>query len=652
MFAAILHHTPLWVYAILAYVVKLGVRQSTDHLRAPRRAVLMPLAMAVLSLAGLQTSFAHEPIALAALGARPRRRACACAHGRRVARRALAARRTDAVRARQLDAAALDARRVRRQIRRQCDAGDASVACIRAALCRGDRPRLRRLQRRLRVARHGDGAGRARGLALHARVSTSAAAAAIVRTGWTAPLRRTGRAGVLLPWIGPCVRPCVRPRVRPRVGPRRAPAVSVVDQARRAPLAERMTWAGGIAGPPPRQSDRHRAPLRAARPPTLPMPSHTVAFRWVIRELRVAAGITLAMTVFTTVAYAEPFWHSLLYTACTALPIQALIEAGRYGFAALLRRRFPGSVRAQRPWPGWGLMVPWVIVSGIVGYAVGDGLADRLVGHRGAPTVIVHDARTLMLSALEILLPAIGITYFFEARGRLAEMTARGEAAMRAAAENRLKLLESQLEPHMLFNTLANLRVLIGTDPPRAQQMLDRLIDFLRATLDASRRGTCPLSAEFARIDDYLQLMQIRMGARLHYRLDLPPQLAALPVPPLLLQPLVENAIRHGLEPKLGGGRLDVSATREGAMLTLCVRDTGVGLGAPDVGERAAGGAFGASSGGPFAASPGAPERTSFGTQQVRARLSGLYGAAGSLDLANATDCDGGTLATVRLPAG
>lgn len=130
----------------------------------------------------------------------------------------------------------------------------------------------------------------------------------------------------------------------------------------------------------------------------------------------------------------------------------------------------------------------------------------------------------------------------------------------RHAQEARLKLLETQLEPHMLFNTLANLRALIAVDAERAQQMLDPVIAYLRATLHASRAATHPLQAEFDRLRDYLKLMAIRMGPRLAYALELPPALAAAPVPVLLLQPLVENSIKHGLEPKVQGGRITVRA--------------------------------------------------------------------------------------------
>jgi sensor histidine kinase YesM len=203
---------------------------------------------------------------------------------------------------------------------------------------------------------------------------------------------------------------------------------------------------------------------------------------------------------------------------------------------------------------------------------------------------------------------------------------------MRSATENQLKLLESQLEPHMLFNTLANLRVLIGIDPPRAQAMLDHLSAFLRAMLEASRTGSHSLESEFARVRDYLELMQVRMGERLHSELDLPPELALLPVPPLLLQPLVENAIKHGLEPQVSGGRVKVSARRDGGVLVLSVRDSGCGCGP--------------------GAAPGTGTR--FGLVHVRERLAALYGSGASVELSRTGTDDAtqprATLAVVRLP--
>ena len=123
------------------------------------------------------------------------------------------------------------------------------------------------------------------------------------------------------------------------------------------------------------------------------------------------------------------------------------------------------------------------------------------------------------------------------------------------------------------------------------------------------------------------------MGPRLNRRLDLPDELAGLPVPPLLLQPLVENAIKHGLEPTVAGGWIRVSAQREGGTLVLSVRDTGAGI---SIGGT-----------GPGALPPGGSR---FGIQQVRERLAALYGKTASLELIPANDDEGGTLAIVRLP--
>jgi LytS/YehU family sensor histidine kinase len=199
------------------------------------------------------------------------------------------------------------------------------------------------------------------------------------------------------------------------------------------------------------------------------------------------------------------------------------------------------------------------------------------------------------------------------------------DEAGKHADEARLKLLETQLEPHMLFNTLANLRALIGVDPDRAQQMLDHMIAYLRATLNASRATSHSLQAEFDRLQDYLELMAIRMGPRLKFHLDLPGALAQVKVPALLLQPLVENAIQHGLEPKVGGGEVHVNARRDDGDVVIEVCDTGVGLS----GSAPAGG-------------------KGFGMNQVRERLATLYGERASIDFGSVDS--GGCRVVIRYP--
>ena len=276
---------------------------------------------------------------------------------------------------------------------------------------------------------------------------------------------------------------------------------------------------------------------------------------------------------------------------------------------------------------GWRGVLPAMLVMVAVGPLLGGTIADALTGARSGGLLQFGTVQARVTLALTLLGTGAAV-FALSTMERLASARAAAEAAQRQAAEHQLRLLQSQLEPHMLFNTLANLRVLIALDPPRAQAMLDRLIAFLRSTLDASRAGTHTLADEFARLDDYLELMAVRMGPRLRCTLRLPPELAAQRMPALLLQPLVENAIRHGLEPTVEGGQIEISATPDGARLLLAVRDSGVGW----RGDTAA------------AAAPGA----GFGLRQVRERLATRFGAAAQLQIAAAPG--GGTLATLSLP--
>jgi len=339
--------------------------------------------------------------------------------------------------------------------------------------------------------------------------------------------------------------------------------------------------------------------------------------------LALCTGIALLLTAFKRGGFGE----HLVYSFAIGGGCWLFIDGGRLLASAALRRRraargLPAGAADHR-WPGWGWMMTCVAAGVPAGVTIGTAIADRLTG-RTSPSLLDWASpatqSTLVISVLATLV-AVGL---LAALGHAAGARLEAEAAQRQAAEHRLRLLEAQLEPHMLFNTLANLRALIGVDPARAQAMLDRMIAYLRATLGASRISMHTLGAEFARLDDYLALMAVRMDARLQVALDLPQDLREQPVPALLLQPLVENAIKHGLEPKVAGGRLDVGARRSGNRLVLEVRDTGVGLGS----------------------SPHAG--TGFGCEQVRERLATLYGAAASLVIEPAPE--GGTLARIELP--
>ena len=353
---------------------------------------------------------------------------------------------------------------------------------------------------------------------------------------------------------------------------------------------------------------------------------HGGAARFAARGVR-SAGVGIVIGLLLA-GLQGTLWVPLVHSVCISMCCWFGIDSTRAQLARWAHRHDPPDApESATRWPGWPLMMVAVVLGSAFGFGVGGMLAVRIAG--GAASHDFGGDWHGVLSGLAIaLVPGTVITYWFYSRETIAAKEAARLAAERQAAEHQLKLLESQLEPHMLFNTLANLRVLIGLDPPRAQALLDQLIAFLRATLAGSRASQHDLSAEFARLADYLALMQVRMGERLRSNFVLPSALAALPVPPLLLQPLVENAIKHGLEASVEGGRIDIAAARDGDMLVLSVRDTGVGL-----------------------AAAAATDGMHFGLEQVRERLATRYGrTAFALTLAPADDAEGGTLATIRLP--
>ena len=187
-----------------------------------------------------------------------------------------------------------------------------------------------------------------------------------------------------------------------------------------------------------------------------------------------------------------------------------------------------------------------------------------------------------------------------------------------------LRMLQAQIEPHFLFNSLANVAALIEADPKLAGRLLDALIRYLRSSLVRTREEGGTLGDEVALLAAYLDVLKIRMGERLTYSFDIPAELLATALPPMLLQPLVENAVRHGLEPKVAGGHVAVAALRQGDGLWIRVTDDGLG----------------------FAQSPG----EGIGVANIRARLAALYGPAARLELSS--EVGAGVTATMSLPIG
>ena len=204
---------------------------------------------------------------------------------------------------------------------------------------------------------------------------------------------------------------------------------------------------------------------------------------------------------------------------------------------------------------------------------------------------------------------------------------ARAIEAERRETEARLQLLQAQIEPHFLFNTLAGVISLIDFEPAKAKTTLQAFTDYLRSSMGNLRNDRNPLDQELEMVENYLRVAQARMEDRLSYRIDADAATRAVAVPPLLLQPLVENAVLHGLEPALAGGHVEIAARLEAGMLVLRVTDDGRGLDAPP--------------------RPGKRAGNGLALANIRARLESIYGGAAQLDLIAGTP---GTVAVLKLP--
>ncbi len=278
-----------------------------------------------------------------------------------------------------------------------------------------------------------------------------------------------------------------------------------------------------------------------------------------------------------------------------------------------------GGAAAVRRWAGWqralffaGVPLCCVVVSWPLGLWLAGSNMAIFRPRPGAADVWAG----MILFALMLVV----VFYVFFASA------ARRHDAERRATEAQLRLLQGQIEPHFLFNTLANVISLMDHDLPKARRVLLSFTEYLRSSLGSLRRDEGPLAQELDLAENYLRLAQARMEDRLRYSIEADPRARAVPVPPLLLQPLVENAVVHGLEPAIDGGQVRLRAQLDGRWLVLEVHDDGGGLGT-------------------------APPRGighGMALDNVRNRLQSRYGSAASLELAYTGT---GTRAVIRLPA-
>jgi sensor histidine kinase YesM len=311
------------------------------------------------------------------------------------------------------------------------------------------------------------------------------------------------------------------------------------------------------------------------------------------------------------------FGFYMLISNAIGYSIHGLFKIGRWtGLLAIAKRR------------GYKGRVAYFTVLPLMGVAIGFALVS-MVSDVGFSVLSWKPAAVLSIMVTSIVISIVlSVIFFWRERTAVAEAAVARERERRERIEREsiaanLRALQAQIEPHFLFNTLANVSSLIDADRGEAKRMLESFIRFLRSSLAATRAETTTLGAEAELIASYLDVLQVRMGERLRYAIDIPAELRAFTLPPMLLQPVVENAIRHGLEPKVAGGEIAMRAVAGGGDVVVEVTDTGVGFASTTTGG--------------------------VGLTNLRERLRLLYGEKAALTIDEAPG--GGTRVRVKLPA-
>ena len=329
----------------------------------------------------------------------------------------------------------------------------------------------------------------------------------------------------------------------------------------------------------------------------------------------IALTITVMLQTFGNwpASFFTMFGYSLLASQCVGFPV--------HGALLLLQKVLPATT--SRPLARL-LDLAAIVLCGAFGIALSGAIlrGDLPSLHSGKVAALLAFGLVIGIAMLAVLVAG-------ERRIERQTLEARQQEQMATAArmlaEAQLRALQAQIEPHFLYNTLANVVSLIDSQPLHAKHMLERFIDYLRASLAASRAGSATLGAELELASSYLDVLGVRMGERLRWRIEADDAARALPIAPMLIQPLVENAVMHGLEPKVDGGEIVLHAAVVDGVLRIEVLDSGRGLVAAP--PRPGGGV---------------------GLSNLRARVRQLHGPGARLELLD--NPGGGVLARLILP--
>ena len=362
-----------------------------------------------------------------------------------------------------------------------------------------------------------------------------------------------------------------------------------------------------------------RASLRQAWAAFWVLRKHRAEPAWARLSIAAALALSVSLALVMLAGLLRLSWFDRSWWQNVALPLVCIgvaIGITLLGWFRTLEMVAAEAVLERLRTGGWRsrLILNALAAVGIVlGCAAGIGLLSAFGAPRAADWVAQSQHRIHFALFMLVLITGNLIVW---------SLRTRELAARRRASEAQLHLLQAQIEPRFLFNTLADVQGLLDCDPERARQMLEEFTDYLRASLGQLRRADSTLAAELTMVECYLQLMRLRMGDAVVFSIDASAEARTAVVPPLLLQPLVENAIRHGLAPRDGNGSVHVHAVVRGGRLAIAVRDDGVGL-------------------------PAAPAPAGLALANIRARLQARYGSNASLTLDRQAL---GACATIDLP--
>ncbi len=305
--------------------------------------------------------------------------------------------------------------------------------------------------------------------------------------------------------------------------------------------------------------------------PSAYLPLH---FKFTSGKLLSIAVVNTIISLFVIAIHPEiKFITSLIYSQCIGISI-----AGSVISTVIF-------IKTRR----MGLEISLISVAVVVGAIIGVtlGIVTTRFLHLDVEAAMPPDMtfRFYLSNLLYALLFGSIVSYVFISLQKLSDEKIRRLEVEKYAIVMEIKLLQSQMEPHFLFNTLSTILSLIDDEPTKAKRMLESFTAFLRTSLAAGRIETTTLSKELDMIENYLKIYTVRMGDRLRYKIDIPDSLHDVHIPPLLVQPLVENAVKHGLEPSIRGGDLLIQGYREGDRVRIIVSDSGIGINESSMGN-------------------------------------------------------------------